>query len=108
MALAGALARLKKDAEADALFVRVHALRLKALGPEHPDVASGLHARGQFFAERRRYADAEPLLVQAHALRLKLLGAAHPETVRTAQALEAVQRATGKAAEAKALATRLP
>jgi serine/threonine-protein kinase len=107
MALAGALSRLKKDAEADAIFVRVHAVRLKALGPEHPDIASGLHARGQFFADRRRYVEAEPLLVQAHAMRLKLLGAAHPETVRAAKAVEAVQRAAGKGAEARALATRL-
>jgi eukaryotic-like serine/threonine-protein kinase len=103
MALAGALAKLGRDAEADAIFTRVHGIRLKSLGPEHPDVAVGLQARGQFFADRRRYAEAAPLLAQAHALRIKLLGAAHPETVRTARSLEAVYRATGKAAEAKAL-----
>ena len=108
MSLASALAGQNKDAEADARFIQVHALRLKAFGPEHPDVAAGLHARGQFFADRRRYAEAEPLLAQAHAMRVKLLGAAHPETVRTAKALEDVQRAGGKIAEAKAPAAPSP
>ena len=41
-------------------------------------------------------------------MRLKLPRAAHPETVRTAKALEDVQRAGGKIAEAKAPAAPSP
>jgi serine/threonine-protein kinase len=108
MSLAGAIGRLGRDAEADALFTRVHDLRVASLGPEHPDVAAGLHARGQFYVDRRRWRDAEALLAQAHAIRVKALGAAHPETQRTARVLEAVYRATGKAADARALSVPQP
>ena len=103
MSLAAALARQGKDAEADAIYARVHDIRLRTLPPEHPDIATSLFARGQFFADRRRYAEAAPLLAQAFAMRQKLLGATHPETLRTGRSLEAVYKATCKAAEAKAL-----
>ncbi len=41
-------------------------------------------------------------------MRQKLLGAAHPETTRAAKALESAYRATGRTAEAKALAPGSP
>src|SRR5882724_11841925 len=48
-------------AEAEPLLKRALAIREKALGPDHPDVAMSLNTLAALYQERGRYAEAEPL-----------------------------------------------
>ncbi|MGE3886036.1 MAG: tetratricopeptide repeat protein [Vicinamibacterales bacterium] len=94
--IATMIAALGRDAEAEPLFQRTLATRIKAQGDDHPDVATSRLMYGRFLRERRRYAEAEPLLVRAFAVRREKRGATHPDTVRAAQELAALYRATGR------------
>ena len=59
------LAVLYKDqgryADAEPLYKRSLAIEEKALGPDHPDVASVAEQSGAALSAQGRYADAEPL-----------------------------------------------
>src|SRR5262249_23719467 len=46
---------------AEPLYERSLAIREKALGPEHPFVATGLNNLAKLYDDQGRYADAEPL-----------------------------------------------
>ncbi len=50
-----------KYAEAKPLYLRSLAIREKALGPEHPDVAESLNNLAGLYDNQGRYAEAEPL-----------------------------------------------
>jgi tetratricopeptide (TPR) repeat protein len=76
------LAVVHKDqgrfADAEPLFKRSLAIREKALGPNHPDVAASLRNLGILYYEHDRYADAEPLFKRALAIKENVLGSDHP------------------------------
>jgi eukaryotic-like serine/threonine-protein kinase len=55
------------------------AVRLAALGPEHPSVADELDELGECFLLLRRYDDALKSFRDAEALKRKALGADHPD-----------------------------
>ena len=65
------------------LDLRTLAIREKALGPEHRDVAVSLTYLAQVYRAQGQYARAEPLYQRALAIQEKSLGSAHP-TVRDA------------------------
>jgi hypothetical protein len=50
----------------------------KALGPDHPDVATGLNNLAQLYQAEGRYAEAEPLLKRVSTIQGKSLGPDHP------------------------------
>jgi len=75
---AGELYRAGKYADAIQLARRALALREKALGPDHPDVALSLANLGLLYDRQGRYADAEPLYQRSLAIREKALGRDHP------------------------------
>ena len=92
-----------RDPEAETLFKTSHAARIKAQGPEHPDVAGSLLTYARFLAARKRYDEAEGLLREALVLRTKLLGREHPDTRRVVDELVGVYKATGRPEQAVAL-----
>src|SRR6266705_554827 len=68
-----------KYAEAVPLAQRALAIREKALGPDHPDVASLLNNLAELYRAQGRYADAEALFKRSLAIREKALGPDHPQ-----------------------------
>ena len=68
-----------KYAEAEALYKRALAIREKALGADHPDVAETLYNLAVVYRPQGKYADAEALYKRALAIREKALGPDHPD-----------------------------
>ena len=66
-------------ADAEPLYKRSLAIREKALGPEHPDVAYSLNNLAALYELQGRYAEAEPLYKRSLAIREKALGPDHPD-----------------------------
>src|SRR5208283_5631638 len=62
---------LGRYAEAEPLSQRALAIREKALGPEHPDVASTLENYASLLRKMDRPEEAEPLEARARAIRAK-------------------------------------
>ena len=60
-------------AQAEPLYKRALAIIQKALGPTHPDVATGLNNLALLYATQGPYAQAEPLYKRALAIREKAL-----------------------------------
>ena len=54
-------------ADAEPVYKRDLAIREKALGPDHPDVAQSLNNLAELYSAQGRYADAEPLYKRALA-----------------------------------------
>ena len=54
------------------------AIAEKALGPEHPHVATSLNNLAELYRAQGKYAQAEPLYRQALAIVEKALGPEHP------------------------------
>ena len=55
-------------AQAEPLFQRAIAIGEKTLGPEHPDLATGLNNLAGLYQDTGRYAQAEPLFQRAIAI----------------------------------------
>ena len=70
--------------EAIPLAQRALALREKALGPDHPDVALSLYTLATLYQNLERYQDAEPLFKRNLAIWEKLYG---PNNINVASAL---------------------
>jgi tetratricopeptide (TPR) repeat protein len=93
-------------AKADSLCQRVLALREKALGPEHPDVAESLNNLAVLYHAQGQYAKAEPLLERALAIWENALGPEHPDVTRSLNNLAQLLQATNRLAEAEPLMRR--
>ena len=65
-------------AKAEPLYQRALAIREKALGPEHPDVARASTTWRLLYDTQGQYAKAEPLYQRALAIREKALGPGAP------------------------------
>ena len=61
------------------MYKRALAISEKALGPEHPDVATSLNNLALLYQAQGRYAEAEPLHKRALAISEKALGPEHPD-----------------------------
>jgi tetratricopeptide (TPR) repeat protein len=68
-----ALYRAGKFSEAVPLAQQALAIREKALGPDHPDVAKSLNSLALLYAKQGRYADAEPLYKRSLAIGVKAI-----------------------------------
>ena len=82
------------------------ALREKALGPEHPQVAESLHALAQLLRESGDYAGARPLLERAIAIREQKLGPASPQLAASLSSFGYLLYLTGETAAARPLLER--
>jgi Tetratricopeptide repeat len=91
-----ALYRAGKFAEALPLARQVLAIREKALGPDHPNVAASLSSLADLYRIQGRYADAEPLLERALATLEKALGREHPNLGPSLNNLAALYRDQGR------------
>ena len=78
--LAGRIAYdLGRYAEAHTFFEKALAIREKALGPEHPHVATSLNNLALLYSAQGRYAKAEPLYQRALGIWEQALGPEHPD-----------------------------
>src|SRR5271157_3872633 len=94
-------------AEAEPLMRRALAINEKALGPEHPYVASSLNNLAQLLKATNRLAEAEPLMRQALAIDEHSYGPDRPEVARDLNNLASLLRATNRQGEAGPLMRRV-
>jgi tetratricopeptide (TPR) repeat protein len=92
--------------EAIPLADRALAIREKALGPDHPDVATSLNTLAELYREQGRYADAEPLYQRALAISEKARGPDHPDVATLLNNLAELYRAQVRYADAEPLDRR--
>jgi CHAT domain-containing protein len=59
---------------------RALAIRLKALGADHPDTAQSYNNLAETLRDQGKHAEAEAMFRRALAIRLKALGEGHPDT----------------------------
>ena len=82
------------------------ALREKALGPEHPDVATDLNNLAALYHAQGAYAKAEPLYQRSLKIWEKALGLDHPDVAQSLNNLAALYHAQGAYAKAEPLYQR--
>ena len=67
----------------------------RALGPDHPNVATSLNNLAVLYKTQGRYADAEPLYKRSLAIREKALGPDHPDVATSLNNLAALYKNSG-------------
>ena len=87
-------------AEAEPLYHRALAIREKAFGRDHPDVATVLNNLAALYSKQGRYADAEPLYQRSLAIREKALGRDHPDVAMALNSLAEVYNGQTRYADA--------
>jgi len=92
--------------EAEPLLQRALAIREKALGPEHPDVAASLNNLAALYDAQGQYAEAEPLYQRALAIWEKALGPEHPDVDTGLENYAALLQKLGRSDEAKRMEAR--
>jgi CHAT domain-containing protein len=95
-----------KSQDAVPLVEQELALREKALGPMHPDVATSLNNLAELYQAQRAYNKAEPLYVRALDIREKVLGPMHPDVAQSLNNLAVLYRAQGAYGKAEPLLVR--
>ena len=95
-----------RQADAEPLYKRSLATHEKALGPQHPNVATSLNNLASLYKAQGRHADAEPLYKRSLAIREKALGPEHPDIAMSLDNYAALLRKTGRAAEAARMEAR--
>ena len=90
-------------AQGEPLLERALAIREKALGPEHTDVAQSLHNMAELYRAQGQYATAEPLHQRALSIRENALGPQHPKVAVSLNNLASLYRAQGRYAKAEPL-----
>jgi tetratricopeptide (TPR) repeat protein len=93
-------------AQARPLFERALAIREKALGPDHPDVAASLNNLAGLMQEQGDFTDALPLFERALAIREKALGPTHPNVASSLNNLARLLQTKGDFAGARPLYDR--
>ena len=91
-------------AEAEPIYQRSLRLREKALGPDHPDVATSLNNLAALYRAQGKYDAAEPLYQRSLRLREKALGPDHPYVGTSLNNLAVLFYNTSKFDEAAAMA----
>jgi CHAT domain-containing protein/tetratricopeptide (TPR) repeat protein len=92
--------------DAESLYQRSLAIREKALGRDHPDVANSLSNLALLYGRQERYTDAEPLYQRSLAIREKALGRDHPSVAISLNNLAALYQDQGRYADAEPLYQR--
>ncbi len=86
---------------AEPLYRRVLAIREKALGPDHPFVATSLSDLGNLAYARGRYAEAESIFRRVLPIEEKALGPEHPRVACTLACLAYAYQGLGDLAKAE-------
>jgi tetratricopeptide (TPR) repeat protein/CHAT domain-containing protein len=102
-----ALYQQGRYAKAELLYRRALAIREKALGPSHPDVAKSLNSLAGVYVMLGRSSEAEPLYERALAIREKVLGPEHPDVAKNLNNLAVLYQGQGRYAEAEPLHKRV-
>ena len=92
--------------DAEPLIRRSLAILEKALGPDHPSVATGVNNLALLYRAQGRYAEAEPLYKRSLGIAEKALGPEHPHVAQSLENYAALLRKTGRDAEAARMETR--
>jgi len=92
--------------EAEPLYQRAIAIGEKTLGPEHPDLATGLNNLAELYRNQGKYEEAEPMYKRAIAIGEKTLGPEHPLLAIYINNLANLYRDQGKYEEAEPLYQR--
>jgi tetratricopeptide (TPR) repeat protein len=92
--------------EAEPLYQRARAIYEKALGPEHPELATSLNNLAALYHAQGKYGEAEPLYQRARAIWEKALGPEHPNVATSLNNLALLYHARGKYEEAEPLFQR--
>ena len=92
--------------EAEPLLRRAIAVRERALGPEHPDLAIPIDNLARLYADTGRPAEAELLFQRTLAIREQALGPEHPAVAESLGCLGLFYRGEGRSAEALPLFER--
>src|SRR5262245_48747264 len=100
------LYRAGRYSDAIQIAQRVLAIREKALGRDHPDVATALNNLAVLYDNQGRYADAEPLLQRSLVIREKVLGRDHPDVATVLNNLAVLYESQGRYADAESLLQR--
>ncbi len=82
------------------------AIREKALGPKHPDVAQSLNNLAELYRTQGQYAKAEPLFKRSLAIREKALGPEHPNVATSLENYATLLRKLDRTAEAETMEVR--
>ena len=82
------------------LYERALGIWEKALGPDHPKVATALVNLAGVYSNRGNYDGARPLVIRALATQQKHLGPEHPDTAHTLTRLAELAARTGLTGEA--------
>ena len=93
-------------ADAEPPYKRGLAIREKALGPNHPDVALSLSNLAGLYQALGRTAEAEPHYKRSLAIRERALGPDHPDVALSLNNLATFYGGQGRAAEAEPLHKR--
>jgi hypothetical protein len=101
-----ALAGQHKYSEAGARYRQALTLRLRVLGEEHPDTATGYSDVAYNLDDQGKYDAAQPLYEKALAIFRKVLGEEHPDTAASYSNLATNLNAQGKYADAQPLHER--
>jgi tetratricopeptide (TPR) repeat protein len=98
-----ALATQGRYTDAEPFNKRALAIYEKALGPDHPLVATSLNNLAGLYNNQGRYAEAEPLYKRALAIQEKALGPEHSSVATTMNNLAELYRNQGRYNDAEAL-----
>jgi len=78
----------------------------KAVGRDHPAVATSLNNLALLYYKQGQYAQAEPLYMRSLSIREQALGLEHPDVATSLENMAALFRKTGREKEAGALEKR--
>ena len=95
-----------RSAEAEPLIKRALSTDEKALGPDHPGVATDLNNLALLYDDQDKFAEAETLYQRALRIEEKAFAADHPNVARGLNNLAALYGEQGKYAQAEALYQR--
>ena len=101
--LAGLYRAQGKYAEAEPLYKRSLTILEKALGPDHPQVATSLNNLAALYRAQGKYAEAEPLYLETLETRKRVLGDDHPDTLGSMGTLAWLYQNQGRYEEAEPL-----
>ena len=97
---------LGRYAKAQTFYENALAIREKALGPEHPDVAVSLNNLAALYDAHGQYSKAEPLYQRALGIWEKALGPEHPRVATGLNNLAELYRTQGQYTKAEPLYQR--
>ncbi len=97
---------LGRYAEARTFLEKALAIGEKALGPDHPDVATSLNNVAALYRAQGQYAKAEPLYERSLAILEKALGPEHPDVATSLNNLAELYHTQGQYAKAEPLYQR--